>query len=88
MIKQTSSFLFDDFKKICCLTVGDTIETNNGKYKVADFNQICVFKDDIPYPGHAIITETGEKIMSTDVINVVDVTSTSIYPEENILNYE
>lgn len=59
-------------KKMCCLTVGDTIETNNGTHKVADFSQICIFKENIPFPAHMIMTETGEKkITSTDVINVV-----------------
>lgn len=71
MLKKTSTFLFDNFKKICCLTVGDTIETNNGTYKVADFSQICILRENIPFPAHMIMTETGEKIISTDVINVV-----------------
>lgn len=58
---------------MCCLTVGDTIQTDNGEYKVADFNQICILRNDIPYPAHAITTENGEIIVSTDVINVVGV---------------
>ena len=78
MAKRTNGFLFDNFKKECCLTIGDTIETKDGVYKVADFSQICVLKDNIPFPSHVITTETGEIIMSTDVINVIGIVPTSI----------
>ena len=78
MLKTTNGFLFDNFKKICSLTVGDTIETNTGTYKVADFTQIFSLLENIPLPGHVITTETGEKIMSTDVINVVGVEATNM----------
>lgn len=71
--KETNGFLFDNLTKLCHLKVGDTIETNDGRYKVKDFVQICIMKDNIPFPGYCVFTETGEKILSNDVINVVGV---------------
>lgn len=71
--KVSNAFLFDNLTKICRIKIGDTIETNKGKYKVKDFAQVCIMKNNTPYPGHCIFTETGEKIFSNDVINVVGV---------------
>lgn len=73
MEKKTNTFIFDNFKKMCCLTVGDTIQTDNGEYKVSDFSQICVLRNGMPYPSYAITTENGDIIVSTDVVNVVGV---------------
>jgi len=56
---------------MCHLKVGDIVETKYGKYKVKDFAQICIMKENIPYPGYGIITESGDKITSDNVINVV-----------------
>ena len=73
MEKKTNGFVFDNFQKMCCLTVGDTIETNDASYKVADFLQIILSEKNTQFPGHVIITETGEKIISKDVIKVIGV---------------
>ena len=35
--------------------------------------QIYRSQNNTPYPGHCIFTETGEKIFSNDVVNVVGV---------------
>ena len=71
--KVSNGFLFDSLTKLCCIKIGDTIETDKGKYKVKDFVKVCIMKHDIPYPGYCVFTETGEKIFSNDVINVVGV---------------
>ena len=72
-VKESRGFLFDNMTKMCRLKAGDTIETKDAEYKVKDLVQVCIMKDNITYPGFCVITETGEKIFSNDVINVVGI---------------